>query len=825
MLLSNLLIGMSCFLLLISVKDSVLSSVHQSSKKYMGADLRIYSRQKINTKKLLRVEKLLPQERSRSKMNELYTMVKGKGRSRLILLTAVDEQFPFYGEFKLEKKGLVFGGQKKSIIGDSRVWVYPEVLKQLNLKIGDSISLGNGEFIIDDVMLEASGQASGWSAMAPLIYLSFESLEKTGLIKKGSTLWQSYLYKIPSTEDPVALEKKIDRSLKSPSLKVESHISSGEQASRLVLYFTDFLGLSGLVVLFLSIIGVYFSFHTFVYNQLKSIAVLKSVGLKSSNIKWIFFLQFLTLSTLAFMISILIVTALLPIMNYYLHELSFFDLSLDLSLNSLWVSLVILLVLAFFLSWPIISFHTQVSVKALFSDQVKNENEFSIKKIFMYSPLALIFGLLSVWIAKSWVTGGVFWLSLIIILFFTAVIWWLLVKVLTTFIVPKPWAWHFKSWLRRPLPALLVFVSISSSVFLVNFLVFIEGRIYNELLFDGAKGRPSLFIFDIQEEQTETLKAIAKKNNFDFNSFAPMIRSKLTKVNDINFEKISEDILFETREREREERFRNRGMNLTYRQKLSPSESIVNGEDYVGVFSGQGLPKISLEKRFAERLNINLNDKLTFEIQGVEVEALVKSIRNIRWTSFEPNFFIQFPLGVLELAPKTFIASTPQLDEKTSEAFLSQLFDEAPNASVIDVGRIINRISGLIRKMSLALKFITFMAMACGLLIIFSISRSQIKQKSKDIVLLKWLGLSQKRLKKIYIIEFTWIAFLSSVLALLMSHVMTLVIGKIVFDSLWWGQSAVPYANILVVSLTSWLVVYLVINKIFNIKTKSLESI
>ena len=53
-------------------------------------------------------------------------------------------------------------------------------------------------------------------------------------------------------------------------------------------------------------------------------------------------------------------------------------------------------------------------------------------------------------------------------------------------------------------------------------------------------------------------------------------------VNSESFDKgegLSENF---SREEEREMRFRNRGFNLTYREKLSEAESIVEGRDFRG---------------------------------------------------------------------------------------------------------------------------------------------------------------------------------------------------------------------------------------------------
>ena len=114
-----------------------------------------------------------------------------------------------------------------------------------------------------------------------------------------------------------------------------------------------------------------------------------------------------------------------------------------------------------------------------------------------------------------------------------------------------------------------------------------------------------------------------------------------------------------TREEEQSGRMRNRSYNLSWRSELFPSEKLLKGtlsQNPWNPDQGNSMPEMSLETRFAKRLNVDLGDTMTFDVQGVEVEGRITSLRQIRWTSFQPNFFIQFQPGVLEDAPKTWLA-------------------------------------------------------------------------------------------------------------------------------------------------------------------------
>lgn len=793
----NLLVGMTCFLVIVSARESLISSIYTNSKNYLGADLSVYSRQEIQDKDIELISGQLPTGTEKSETIETYTMVKGQDRSRLILLTAIERNFPFYGEIELQNKGPVNGSRlyesalpfKDKGVNETeslkRVWVYPEILTQLGVKIGEKIRIGSASFVVDDVVVSASGQSSGWSSMAPVIYMSLDDLASTELLQKGSTMWRSLLYKVPSGVDVERLEKKIDRILNDPALNVKSHISSGEQSSRIIGHFNDFLGLTGLVILFLTLIAIYFLSQSYLTSQIKSVATYKAIGLHKNEVRRIFLYQFFMLSCISFFLSIAITLVFLPTLSFTLSGLTPFSFDITLQSKGLVLAFFILFIVIFFLCYPLVNLISGTSVKSLFAEALQQDSRYNLKFAVSYLPLFLLFAIMSIWLSNSLVVGIIFWVGVVSVVVLTIPIWFAYARTLLLWVLPIQWRWHFLSWLRRPTPVLLFFMSILLATFLVNLLLSVQHGLREEISMGDRNKKPSLFIFDIQEEQFESLKNLSRKFLFEYNSFSPMIRAKLVRVNENQFEKLQKEYEFETRERQREERSRNRGMNLTYRQALSASETLIKGGRYVGEFNGVGLPLISIEKRFADRLGLTIGDVLVFEIQGVEVEAQVGSVRTVKWTSFEPNFFIQFPTGVLELAPKTYIATTPVLLDSDKEQFQSELFEVAPNASVIDVTRLIDSIFSLVQKMSFALIFISMLSVVSGFLIVTSITQFQFLQRRKEIELLSWLGVRRNRLMAVYFFESILIALGATLFGVIFSIIVSHLMGRFIFQSLW----------------------------------------
>ena len=90
---------------------------------------------------------------------------------------------------------------------------------------------------------------------------------------------------------------------------------------------------------------------------------------------------------------------------------------------------------------------------------------------------------------------------------------------------------------------------------------------------------------------------------------------------------------------------------LSYRDRLQEGESIVAGP---GLFdSSDPGPQVSVLKETMDRRGLHLGDRLTFNVQGVPIEATVRSVRAQNSDSVQPFFSFVFQPQVLADAPQT----------------------------------------------------------------------------------------------------------------------------------------------------------------------------
>jgi putative ABC transport system permease protein len=264
-------------------------------------------------------------------------------------------------------------------------------------------------------------------------------------------------------------------------------------------------------------------------------------------------------------------------------------------------------------------------------------------------------------------------------------------------------------------------------------------------------------------------------------NLSPMVRGRILSVNDDPFH---------TREDTRESSGRSRRTehNFSYRADLDPSETIVQGPPLSSdpwKFGSQTLFEISVARSFADDHDLVIGDTMRFDIQGMVLEGRIHNIRKVRWNSFQPNFFLLFQNGVLNNAPKTWLGAVAQVPPDQRPGLKNKIVQAFPNISIIDVTQMITTLTFIADRLSISVRFMAWLAIAAGLVSIFSIARHQARRQAAQTNLLKVLGTGFGDIRRISLLEFGSLGFAAALVAVILSAGFSRAIAWYFFDSLW----------------------------------------
>jgi len=197
----NLSFGLCSFVTLDIFKSSINYSLKSRSKVLLGADFGLSARRPITKDEIKHINSI-QKSKTETTMIEIFSMVAGpSNRSKLVQIKAVDQFFPFYGDIQLKDSSeKTYIGQTKNLIESPTTWIYPELLLQLNVKVGEKLKVGKVEFLVKAIV--ESDNAEGFTtSMAPRIYIGLPFLAKTELLQFGSVAWYTQLFHFPQFSD------------------------------------------------------------------------------------------------------------------------------------------------------------------------------------------------------------------------------------------------------------------------------------------------------------------------------------------------------------------------------------------------------------------------------------------------------------------------------------------------------------------------------------------------------------------------------------------------------------------------------------------------
>lgn len=821
----SLSLGLSGFLIIESYREALQKSVTLNSKSILSADIEISARRKITDQELKAARKVLSDAAgdflvAEMPFYEFMAMINTSKGTRLVTVKAVSDSYPYYGELGL-KSGKVIQENSKKDLNEKKIWISEDLETQMDLKLNDEITVGNLKLSVSDIVVKDSTQTFRSATVAPPVYIYVGLLKESGLIQFGSTFSESYLYKFPQElsqdENLTQIQTKLYDVLTDPAVRVNTPKTASEGAGRQLNYLFDFLGLVAIVALFLSCLGATYLFRLYLSRKYKQIAIYRTLGILPNEIFIIYSLQVILLSVLTLIPAMAFAKSFIPVFKNVLPTLTPFELSAVITPKTFGICFLISILGSFLSILPKLIGIQSLKPMKLFSEE-KFSTEPSKTNILLYIPLIFFYMGLSILQANSWKVGLTFAGTIGGVMLLLLGLGLLLFKCVENIGFIKSWylKYSYLALSRKKAASMAVFVSIGLGALLINLLPQLKYSLQKE--FEVGTVAPSLFLFDIQEEQLEPLKNVFLNKKIELSSISPMIRSRIIKINNEDYERKVDTQIFKTREEERDARFRNRGVNLSYRPKLSDSEQIVDGKFFTEKYNPESNKPVglSLEEKYASRMGIKMNDEVIFDIQGVELKGIVESLRSVKWISFQPNFFILFQEGVLDEAPKTYIATVPALNISQKNDLQKSIIKEFPNVSAVDVTKVVDSTLQISDQMSWSLELMSLLALLSGYIVLFSIIRSHLETRYYEINLLKVFGGSFWKLSGYILNEYVTLTLLASLLGVFFSVFVSYGISYYVFEGTFTLNISTLLISVSLITIISAIVCFVASYRVFK---------
>jgi putative ABC transport system permease protein len=680
---------------------------------------------------------------------ETETMVRGDAdsavRPAMVDLRAVQSRYPLYGEVRLA------GGAPYSyaMLADRGAVVSASLLPRLELRIGDRIRIGTLTFTIRAAADRVPGNGLNFNPM-PRVLVDYDAALAAGLTGFGSRVRYAWLFKTVDGQE-TALTRAIwaEARQTKQGLAVDTFRYVENWLSRSVNSVDGFTALVGLAVLVLGGIGVGSATRVFIEQRLTTIAILKCLGGRNSQVLAAYLLQGVVLSLAGSAAGLLLAWG---VSTAGVRQVAAF-VPLDLQAGLTWgasiqgVSIGVLVSLLFSLP-PLLEVRHVKPAAVLRREHGRRPFDW----LQFGARVILTAALVGVAAAQagSVVRIGVFAAGLAA----TALTLQLAGVLLSGGLRRAghlPWfvLRHGVGSLHRPgnQTAIVLFAVGLGSLFLVAVRIY-QVNLLTEYRLDLDALRTDMFLIDVQPDQRaralETLSALGASDV----TTVPVIRARLVGAERTGAARgLDEQV----------RRSFGGEWRVTYRDRLEPSERVLAGSFWDGTPADR--PEVSIEEDVAKTLDVDVGDALVFNLLGRRLTARVTSIRQVerasRSLSWLTRFEIVFRPGVLESAPHVFVCALKGPPPGLARAALQNaLVERCPNVTVIDALDDIDEIRRRVNALSYAVSAVGGFVYVCGMLILVgSIAMTKL-QRLYEAAILRTLGARASIIVKVAAVEY-----------------------------------------------------------------------
>lgn len=760
---SSIILGIAALVAVYSFRDNLQRDIEEQAKILTGADLIIDTRKPVTRETQAMLDTIGDKKAAERSFASMIYFVKNEG-SRLVQVRALQGNYPFYG--KIETTPL---SAAENFMQDRKALVDKTLMLQFNAKVGDSIKVGALNFVIEGALDKAPGQTGISSTVAPIVYIPLKYLEQTGLTKIGSRIQYKYYFKF---NDPAAAErlvKIIEPTLEKEGLDAETIESTKENTGRSFRDVNRFLALSGFIALLLGCIGVGSAIHVYIGEKLGTIATLRCLGVKAWEAFLIYLIQIFFIGLIGALAGSVLGTAIQFLLPAVLKDFIPVEITMRLSWSAISQGIGLGLIISILFALPSLLSVRRISpLNALRSSFEKVDQSIDPLKWIVYILIVVFVYLFTYLQMSNWKEAGIFSLSILfafLLLFGLSGLMILLVRKLMPASLSYLWRQGFANLHRPNNQTLMLTLSIGLSTAFICTLFFVKGVLINRVTLSSGDNQPNMVLFDIQSSQKDQLAQLTQDYKLPVMSQVPVITVRIEEINGKTAEDFAEEDSISSKEDDSNTESSRRAfqgeLRVTFQDSLTAAEKIVKGK-WTGRVKQPDSIFISLDENYANRINVNIGDKILFNVQGMMIPTIVGSFREVNWSRMQTNFRVVFPMGVLEDAPQFHVLMTRVPSNDVSASYQTTVVQNFPNVSVIDLKLILKVLDDLLSKISFVIQFMAAFSMATGWIVLISAVMMSKTQRLRESVLLRTLGASRKQILAITAIEYFFLGLLAA---------------------------------------------------------------
>ncbi|MBA4193806.1 MAG: ABC transporter permease [Comamonadaceae bacterium] len=706
------------------------------------------------------------------------------GAARLVALKAVSDSYPLRGTLRVATGPDAPDEAVKSIPPAGSVWVDAALLVALDLKMGQTLLLGDARFTIDRVLVVEPDRGAGFMSFAPRVMLNEADLPATGLVQPASRL--TYRVAVAGPDNAVSTfsrwaQERIDSS-GVRGTRLESLEGGRPEMERTLERAEKFLNLVALLAALLCAVAVAIAARGFAQRHLDDCAMLRVLGLSQGTMARAYTLEFALVGLFASSLGVLL--------GFLVHHVFVLLLAglVEASLPAPGITPVLLglgmgltLMMAFGLP-PVLQLAQVPPLRVIRRDvgQLKPAT-LGVLGLGVLGFAALLLAASRDLLLGSIAVGG---FAAAIAVF--AVVSWLAVRLLRASVneatAPRALVMATRQLSARPVFAVVQVSALSVGLLALVLLVLLRTDLIASWRNATPPDAPDRFVINVQPDQAEPFQQALRTAGVSDFDWYPMIRGRLVSINGRN-------VLPEDFSTDRAQRLVEREFNLSNTPVLPDHNPVVAGR-----WTDNEAGAISVEEGLAEELGLKLGDTVGFDMAGIVTEARITSLRKVDWGSLRVNFFVVFPVAEVPDVPVTYISA---FRAPPTRGFDNTLVRQFPNITNVDMSQTIAQVQRVLGQVIAAVEFLFAFTLAAGLVVLLAAVTATRGEREREFAILRAVGAGSGLLRQVQRIELLGVGLLAGFLASVVAVAVGWALAKYAFQFSWTASPWVPLGGAL----------------------------
>jgi putative ABC transport system permease protein len=652
------------------------------------------------------------------------------------------------------------------------VAVDQSLLVRLGTHVGATLRIGGHPFRIAALIEKEPDRLTAGVGIGPRVMMSRAALETTGLLQPGSRATERFLFRLPAGASITADRAELQHTL--PEARVADFREGAPELTDGLDHARSLLSLICLVSMVLGAIGVAMAMRAHLQQRIDGIAIMKSMGARTADVLRIYVIQTLLLGGAGALLGVALGLGVEWILPTVFGSL----LPLRPTLRVPWLPICgafstgILTTMLFSLPPLLEVRHVRPSVvlRRLVesADDASAEKGSRLRRLLsslrrswlqlvcvgvILCALAIIAALLSdSWKGGSWFAGSLAASLLILLLLAAGLLRGLRAVFDRSRLALPSTLRHGLANLYRPgNQSAAVLAALGVGVMLILSVFITQRAIVVSMQTTMASGIPNVFLIDIAPDEIAGVRKLVLAQpgaKHDFEAL-PILTGRVMSIG---------GELVEQMHRRQHARRLERTVSFTWLDKKPPGIKLTQG----AWWKPQDAQGVAVVDWMAQRMNLHVGSQMGFLSDGKSFNATVRAIYKVDGEHISSRTEFIFPQALLAGLPAVWYGAV-HIQPAQIAGMQRVLFARYPTVTAINIADILDTIERVAGQITVVIRFLAGFSILSGVVILASSVASTRFRRVREVVVLKALGATRRRIAGVFSVEFVTLGLLAGV--------------------------------------------------------------